>query len=237
MTVQRRRSPRERRLNSDLRAMQQLVRESSIVSFEAHGELPEHYRVRFDGRGLWKPDESADVLLRRIHEVTITLTSAYPRMIPELAWQTPMFHPNISASGVVCLGGYGTHWVPSLMLDELCHMLWDMIRYKNFDIESPYNREAAVWTKQQTHFTFPVDERPLRNQVGLLDKVEDTNGVAAESGSGIPNATFSKAIPVGPNPVGQSNEQPDVQFLDATPQSADAATGNDGGDNDIMFIE
>ena len=27
---------------------------------------------------------------------------------------------------MVCLGGYGTHWVPSVQLDELCMMLWDM---------------------------------------------------------------------------------------------------------------
>ena len=54
------------------------------------------------------------------HVVKIDLGAAYPRMIPDLAWQTPIFHPNISASGVVCLGGYGTHWVPSLNLDELC---------------------------------------------------------------------------------------------------------------------
>ena len=66
-------------------------------------------------------------------------------MMPELAWKSPIFHPNISASGVVCLGGYGTYWVPSLALDELCSMLWDMIRYENFDETSPYNREAAAW--------------------------------------------------------------------------------------------
>ena len=86
-------------------------------------------------------------------------------MILNLAWQTPTFHPNISNNGVVCLGGYGTHWVPSLTLSEMCTMLWDMIRYKNFDSESPYNREAALWAKMQSDFTFPVDSRSIRDKI------------------------------------------------------------------------
>ena len=85
--------------------------------------------------------------------------------MPELTWMSPIFHPNISASGVVCLGGYGTHWVPSLSLDELCEMLWDMIRYRNYDVDSPYNREAALWARTQTQYFLPVDDRPIRDRV------------------------------------------------------------------------
>ena len=85
--------------------------------------------------------------------------------MPEISWKTPIFHPNISASGVVCLGGYGTYWVPSLTLDELCTMLWDMIRYENYDEKSPYNREAAGWIKTQEEFRMPLDTRPLRDRL------------------------------------------------------------------------
>jgi hypothetical protein len=99
------------------------------------------------------------------HEVSVRLGASYPRMMPELAWKTPIFHPNISGGGVVCLGGYGAHWVPSLNLDELCEMLWDMVRYANYDVESPYNREAAAWTKTQRQFNLPVDPRPLRDKL------------------------------------------------------------------------
>ena len=64
---------------------------------------------------------------------------------------------------MVCLGGYGTHWVPSVQLDELCVMLWDMARYHNYDIRSPYNRDAALWVANQTTILFPTDPRPLRD--------------------------------------------------------------------------
>ena len=159
-----RQSPRLRRLRSDHKALQTLAEESTIFSFHGHGDPPELYVVRFAGRGLWKPEGNYDVRFHDSHEVHIRLGAAYPRMMPELAWKSPIFHPNISSSGIVCLGGYGTYWVPSLALDELCCMLWDMIRYENYDETSPYNREAAAWIKNQIHYRLPLDPRPLRDR-------------------------------------------------------------------------
>ena len=45
-------------------------------------------------------------------------------------------------------------------------MLWDMARFQNYDIRSPYNREAAQWSANQTTFRFPTDARPLRDVPG-----------------------------------------------------------------------
>ena len=159
-----RQSPRARRLAADFQAMLRLQNESSIVTFHHQGDPPELYDVSFRGVGLWQLDDG-QVVPRDIHQVRLELGSAYPRMIPALSWRTPIFHPNISTNGVVCLGGYSTFWVPSLKLDELCIMLWDMIRYKNFDVHSPYNREAALWARDQSTIEFPLDGRSLRDRV------------------------------------------------------------------------
>jgi hypothetical protein len=152
-------------LNADFQAVEQLQADSTIFSFSAGGCPPQSYRFRFNGLGLMLKPQG--VVLVDEHEVVVELGAAYPRLVPGLAWQTPIFHPNISHNGVVCLGGFGTHWVPSLTLSEMCIMLWDMIRYRNFDTESPYNREAALWAKQQTEFHFPLDPRPLRNRIAF----------------------------------------------------------------------
>src|SRR5262245_17470903 len=168
-----RESPRSRRLKSDHKALTQLAAESSIFSFQAFGSPPDFYILKFHGRGCCKPDAVEGLKLRDEHEVHVRLGASYPRMMPELAWKSPIFHPNISASGVVCLGGYGTYWVPSLALDELCGMLWDMIRFENFDETSPYNREAAGWAKNQTDYPFPLDPRPLRDKLaGVATRLE-----------------------------------------------------------------
>ena len=162
-----RKSPRDRRLSSDYLSVQQLQRDSSIFSFEARAtadNAPQRYRLQFSGAG-FERNSKGEIVVSQHHEVLVEMGAAYPRMIPNLAWQTPIFHPNISNNGVVCLGGYGTHWVPSLTLSEMCTMLWDMIRYKNFDTNSPYNREAALWARQQTKFAFPIDARSIRDRV------------------------------------------------------------------------
>ncbi len=96
--------------------------------------------------------------------------ASYPRTMPEIRWLTPIYHPNISEIGMVCLGGYGTHWVPSVQLDELCVMLWDMARYHNYDIRSPYNRDPRSGSPIRPRFAFRSIARPLRDLRAVLGR-------------------------------------------------------------------
>jgi len=163
-------SPRLRRLRNDLAALERLRAESSVFDFRAQGDPPHTYRVRFRGKGLRR--EQGKVQVAADHQVEIKLGSSYPRTIPEIRWMTPIYHPNISEIGMVCLGGYGTHWVPSVQLDELCTMLWDMARYHNFDVRSPYNRDAALWAGNQTAVPFPTDPRPIRDLREAMGRID-----------------------------------------------------------------
>ena len=163
-------SPRIRRLRNDLTALERLCSESSVFEFQAAGNPPHHYLITFKGKGLCR--DRGKVKIVHYHRVEIKLGASYPRTIPELRWLTSVYHPNISEIGMVCLGGYGTHWVPSVQLDELCMMLWDMARYFNYDIRSPYNRDAALWVANQTSILFPTDSRPLRDLRVAQGRVE-----------------------------------------------------------------
>jgi ubiquitin-protein ligase len=245
-----RESPRLRRLRNDLKSLQQLKADSSIFDFRiVAGDPPEVYTLFFRGNGVWRPEGAGDVLLRDAHEVAIRLNAGYPRMMPELGWRSPIFHPNISAGGVVCLGGYGTYWTPSLNLDELCTMLWDMIRYENFDVNSPYNREAAHWAKTQHSFRLPVDERSIRDKVAGQPYVAATtpnvnhaadNHISANRGAGKNQhvassvrgiaAALASASAVGSaggspsrNPFSNSSSDAEVMFLDSSPRNGQVA--------------
>jgi len=231
-----RESPRTRRLRSDRKALDQLKADSTIFDFQPYGDPPHTHIVRFYGKGLKRAHPEARVELHYQHEVRIELGASYPRLQPELAWQTPIFHPNISAGGVVCLGGYGTHWVPSLNLDELCEMLWDMIRYANFDVNSPYNRDAATWAKLRSEYQFPVDPRPIR------DRLSGSRTGAEEPVIAIPvgePATHSAAL-VASVPRGDATSPPvaqgveDILFIDDD-DVVDAEVVD--GDPDILIIE
>jgi hypothetical protein len=156
---------------------------------------------------LWRDRGKVKVL--EMHRVEIKLGSSYPRTIPEIRWITPIYHPNISEIGMVCLGGYGTHWVPSVQLDELCVMLWDMARYHNYDIRSPYNRDAALWVANQTAILFPTDSRPLRDIRAALGRIEPSilsfeTGSASENGhatNGAPMRSERRKSDDSPNPA------------------------------------
>lgn len=222
-------SPRDRRLRSDRSALEALQADSTILEFDVSDQRGEHYTVRFHGLGFWRPAESEEVLVRDRHEVQVQLGAGYPRTLPGLSWCTPVFHPNISAGGVVCLGGYGTHWAPSLDLAELCEMLWDMIRYRNFDVDSPYNREAAQWARDQSLYTLPIDPRPIRDKLATNHHAKDD--VAVATGASV-SAVISEAMTdlTGPLPA-------DADIVIVDQEEVVEAEILEPEDQDIVFLD
>jgi len=189
-------SPRDRRLKTDFLALQRLKSVSSIIDFQTFGNPPQRYLITFSGKGLSynKKTNEVDYLLK--HQVEIRLGASYPRNKPDLKWKSSIFHPNISALGQVCLGGYGTNWVPSLNLDELCEMLWDMIRFANFDTKSPYNYKAARWVEKQNIYRLPVDGRSLRNQTSreAIKSQEEAKGSLDKGLTNVVDGTLKTAL-------------------------------------------
>jgi len=224
-------SPRIRRLRSDLAALTQLAAESAIFDFTSYGSPPDFYVLRFRGRGVWLPEAAQSVSLRDDHEVHVRLGASYPRMMPELAWKSPIFHPNVSNTGVVCLGGYGTHWVPSLALADLCGMLWDMIRYQNFDEKSPYNREAAAWALTQSSVSLPIDPRPIRDRLVQATRSADCS---AKQPTATARTHFASPQPAPPpRPTARARE---VVFLEEAIEAELVASAS-APQPDILFIE
>jgi ubiquitin-protein ligase len=158
-------TPRVRRLKADSDALRLLRENSTILDYQAFGDPAERYMVTLRGKGLVRKAESDPVEVAEVHRVEIRLGIDYPRSRPDLQWLTSIYHPNISAVGAVCLGGYSTNWVPSLGLSELCEMLWDMVRYANYDPKSAYNYAAGRWCETQTQYDFPLDARTLRDRM------------------------------------------------------------------------
>lgn len=209
-------SPQARRLRTDLASMEALAADSSVLQFKTSGTPATRYLVEFHGRSLAR--ERGKVVVRDSHQVEIKLGASYPRTMPELRWLSPIYHPNISEVGLVCLGGYGTHWVPSLHLDELCGMLWDMARYHNYDIRSPYNRDAALWAAHQSTFPFPTDPRPLRDKRIALGRVESPEilpdpAPPADDGP-IEITVLDLVLHLPPPVIPRLGPQPDVLFID-----------------------
>jgi len=90
----------------------------------------------------------------------INLPARYPFERPTVTIETPIFHPNIFTSGVVC---QGDRWIASEGLDLLVRR---MIRLVSFDPAhvnpaSAANRSAADWyltQRSRQPSTFPTDQ-------------------------------------------------------------------------------
>lgn len=81
------------------------------------------------------------------HRVEILLPADYPLVAPLVRWLTPIFHPNISVRGHVCLGVLAERYLPGLGLAYLVRMLSDIARYRNYDLHGVFNMEAATWVR------------------------------------------------------------------------------------------
>jgi ubiquitin-protein ligase len=232
-------SPRIRRLRNDLAALERLREESSVLRFRTRGNPVQHYLIEFQGKSLAR--ERGKVAVRERHEVEIKLGASYPRTMPEIRWLSPVYHPNISEIGMVCLGGYGTHWVPSLNLDELCGMLWDMARFHNYDIRSPYNREAALWVSNQSTFRFPVDPRPLRDLRAALGRVPSAPAAVATETATATATRPKPATAAGtggvPGESGRYHEFLRKIAASLHPESITAGAGDDKASEGLILLD
>ena len=232
-------TPRVRRLKADGDALKLLKENSTIVDYQMFGDPPERYLITFKGKGLLRKTEADPVEVAEVHRVEIRLGIDYPRSRPDLQWLTSIYHPNISAVGAVCLGGYSTNWVPSLGLDELCEMLWDMVRYANYDPKSAYNYAAGRWSETQTQFDFPLDARNLRDR--MTKTIGDNVIRFSEPGKGAPAAAAPAPLKEAP-PIVKPPEEDILIINDDTPARPAAPQFRPqprprSADDDILIIE
>ncbi|MBI3857491.1 MAG: hypothetical protein HY293_17560 [Planctomycetes bacterium] len=128
--------------------------------------------------------------------------------------------------------------MPSLGLAELCEMLWDMVRYANYDPKSAYNYAAGRWSETQTQFDFPLDPRNLRDRMTKTvgDNVIKFSDPTAGKGMGSAAAPLREAPPIVKPPeediliiTDDAPARPSPQFR---PQPRPRAA-----DDDILIIE
>ena len=229
-------TPRVRRLKADAEAMKILKENSTIIDYQAQGDPPERYMITLKGKGLLRKSESDPVEVAEVHRVEIRLGIDYPRSRPDLQWLTSIYHPNISAVGAVCLGGYSTNWVPSLGMAELCEMLWDMVRYENYDPKSAYNYSAGRWSETQTQYDLPLDARNLRDR--MMKKTVGDNIIRFDSAKATPSVPPREAPPIVKPP------EEDILIIDdnTTPAPRPSSPAfrpqpRPRSDDDILIIE
>jgi len=106
---------------------------------------PNYYEVTLRYTGVKLGDHGPE--LTSEHRVEIILPADYPLQAPVVNWLTPIFHPNISARGDVCLGILAERYLPGIGLAYIVRMLIDIARYRNYDLHGVYNLDACKWAQ------------------------------------------------------------------------------------------
>lgn len=96
---------------------------------------------------------------RELTRIGISLPARYPFQPPLATVQTPIWHPNVFASGAICLG---TRWSPTEGLDLFVQRLARLLTFDPLLVNttSAANREAAAWyerARRQHPQAFPSD--------------------------------------------------------------------------------
>jgi len=211
---------KKQRLAAELEVMRALAGQSSILQFESEGDPPDRYKITFCGRGI-KSTASyrADVEYVDRHECEIRLGYAFPERPPEVRWLTPVFHPNISYSGLVKLEDCGLDWNRDLTLDVVCERLWDIARLGWMDLETSRNMSAKRFFSEQQDIALPVDARPLRDRGGP----SPSNVIHYQRGPGSPAVADNGILYIG-------EDTPTPELPQRRPSRGPA------DDDDILYI-
>ncbi|MFM0096389.1 ubiquitin-conjugating enzyme E2 [Paraburkholderia nemoris] len=104
--------------------------------------------------------------------VKIELLSRYPFVEPNAVITTPIFHPNVFASGKICLG---TKWLPTQGLDLLIRRVVQIITFDPdvLNERSPANGTAVDWYRSALRANpeaFPTTRRTARTGSSLAQE-------------------------------------------------------------------
>src|SRR5262245_51493340 len=88
-------TPRTICLANAYKEMLELQKDSSILEFTTEGDPPDKYHIVFHGKSL-VPKGEGKIGFGNRQAVDVRLGVEFPRVRPEIRWQTPILHPNIS---------------------------------------------------------------------------------------------------------------------------------------------
>lgn len=122
-------------------------------------EPAEQYRVTYRLIGVSKDEVSGQPVVTESHTILITLPAAYPRGKPYSTMLTPVFHPNFgqNVGDEICIGDY---WTPSQTLVDIVVKIGEMLQFREYNIRSPLNPEAARWVAENESI-FPIGDVDL----------------------------------------------------------------------------
>jgi hypothetical protein len=139
---------------------------------------------------------------RNSTRLVIDFAARYPFIAPVARITTPILHPNVWESGVVCLGA---KWIASEGIDLFVHRIARLLSFDALLVneQSAANRNALAWyqqTRRQHPTAFPSDqvkwqEEAAQPDIGKTKHVGDTSNLT--SVLACPSCSAKLRLPTG----------------------------------------
>jgi ubiquitin-protein ligase len=140
-----------------------LGQQSNIRLVHAEGEPPDCYEIEYRMKGLVRESDGS-IRKASQHTVLITLPFGYPHFPPAVKPLTPLFHPDIDPEAIRITA----HWQNEPSLAKLILHIAEMISGKVYNLEDPFNQEAADWYAEH-QAELPLEEDAGASEVSELD--------------------------------------------------------------------
>ncbi len=140
-------SPVAARVTEDLRRLEELskITNNKVKILRSSGSPVNHIEIELSYPTI--PSNSYPISKQEISVIHIDFLDSYPFQAPRLTVKTPIFHPNVYTSGLICLGS----WNPTEFLDFLVKRIVHTICFdpQFINPDSPANYLASVWYREK----------------------------------------------------------------------------------------
>ncbi len=132
-----------------LKSTLELYPKVNIISTE--GQPPDNYEIEYALQGYVKGSDGS-VTIEHTHRVRISLPFGYPHFPPSVKPITNIFHPDVDPAAI----RIADKWQENPSLADLTVYIGEMISGNVYNLEDPFNQEAADWYRAH-QASLPLD--------------------------------------------------------------------------------